>query len=112
MAAQVDAGEIKATAAYEISKLQIADEQRELAQKVLSEGLDHRATVAEVRNRQSQRSARSSGRRRLPAEQRHRGSRGVRVTIQVTGKHTVDDVIADLREIADRLASNERTEAA
>jgi ParB family transcriptional regulator, chromosome partitioning protein len=112
VAAQVDAGEIKATAAYEISKLQIADEQRELAQKVLSEGLDHKATVAEVRNRQSSRAARAGGRRRLPAEQRHRGPRGVRVTIQVTAKHTTDDIVADLREIADRLEANRRTEAA
>ena len=38
VAAQVDAGEIKATAAYEISKLQIADDQRELAQKVVDGG--------------------------------------------------------------------------
>lgn len=112
VAAQVDAGEIKATAAYEISKLQIADDQRELAQKVLSEGLDHKATVAEVRNRQTSRAPRPGGRRRLPAEQRHRGPRGVRVTIQVTAKHTTDDIVADLREIADRLAASCQTEAA
>jgi ParB family chromosome partitioning protein len=112
VAAQVDAGEIKATAAYEISKLQIADEQRELAQKVLSEGLDHKATVAEVRKRQSSRAARAGGRRRPPAEQRHRGPRGVRVTIQVTAKHTMADIVADLREIADRLEATRQTEAA
>jgi ParB family chromosome partitioning protein len=112
VAAQVDAGEIKATAAYEISKLQVADEQRELAQKVLSEGLDHKATVAEVRKRQASRAARTSGRRRPPAEQRHRGPRGVRVTILVTTKHTTADIVADLREIADRLELNKQTEAA
>ena len=84
VADQVDAGEIKATAAYEISKLQIADEQRELARKVVEEGLDHKATVAEVRRRQKSRDVPSlAARRRLPAEQRHRGTRGVRVTIQV-----------------------------
>jgi ParB family chromosome partitioning protein len=114
VAAQVDAGEIKATAAYEISKLQIADDQRELAKKVLSEGLDHKATVAEVRKRQSSRTARAGGRGRLrpPAEQRHRGRRGVRITIQVTAKHTTEDVVTDLREIADRLAASMKDEAA
>ena len=76
VAAQVDAGEIKATAAYEISKLQIADDQRELAQKVLSEGLDHKATVAEVRNARRHARLEPGGRRRLPAEQRHRGPGG------------------------------------
>ena len=78
---------------------------------MLSEGLDHKATVAEVRKRQSSRTARAGGRRRLPAEQRHRGPRGVRITIQVIAKHTTDDVVADLREIADRLEAK-RIEAA
>src|SRR5262249_54042691 len=87
VADKVDAGAIKATAAYEISKLQIADEQRELARKVVEEGLDHKATVAEVRRRQSPRGVKTGGRRRPPAEQRHRGPRGVRVTIQVTARH-------------------------
>lgn len=59
VAAKVDAGEIKATAAYEISKLQIADDQREVAERVLSEGLDHAATVATVN---AKRKAHSSSR--------------------------------------------------
>lgn len=104
VAAKVDAGEIKATAAYEISKLQIADEQRELAERVVAEGLDHKATAAEVTQRRKARSsARSKGKTRLPAEQRFRGTRGVRVTVHTTGKHSLIDVAADLREIADRL---------
>jgi ParB family chromosome partitioning protein len=112
VADQVDAGEIKATAAYEISKLQIADDQRELARKVVEEGLDHKATVAEVRRRQKPRGAKPAGRRRLPAEQRHRGTRGVRITIQLAAKHAMDDVVADLREIADRLELSGRAEEA
>jgi ParB family transcriptional regulator, chromosome partitioning protein len=112
VAARVDAGEIKSTAAYEISKLQIADDQRALAEKVVSEGLDHKATVVEVRRRQSSRSGRKGRGRRLPAEQRHRGARGVRVMIQVTAKHTTEDIIADLLEIVDRLTIDRQTEAA
>ena len=110
VAAQVDAGEIKATAAYEISKLQIADEQRELAERVVSEGLDHKAIVAEVteRRKKSKISAtrgRGVSKRdsRLPSEQKYRGSRGVKLTVNISAKHTFEDVVSDLREIADRL---------
>lgn len=104
VAAKVDAGEIKATAAYEISKLQIADEQRELAVRVVAEGLDHKATAAEVtRRRKAKPAGRGRGKTRMPSEQRFRGTRGVRVTVQATGKHTLADVAADLREIADRI---------
>src|SRR4051794_1206734 len=112
VADRVDAGEIKATAAYEISKLQTADEQREVAHKVVTEGLDHKDTVAVVRNRRAPRAGRSGGRRRLPTEDRHRGARGVRVTIQATARHTMEDVVADLREIADRLEASGRADEA
>ena len=49
----VDAGEIKATAAYEIAKLQFADDQREVAQAVVAGDLDHKATVAAVARHRS-----------------------------------------------------------
>jgi ParB family chromosome partitioning protein len=106
VAARVDTGEIKATAAYEISKLQIADDQRNLADRVVAEGLDHKATAAEVTRHRKARSpgrAKAKGKLRLPAEQRFRGTRGVRVTVHATSKHTLADVAADLREIATRL---------
>ena len=104
IAAQVDTGEIKATAAYEISKLQIADDQRELAGRIVAEGLDHKATAAEVtRRRKARSSGRTKGKLRIPAEQRFRGTRGVRVTVHVTSKHSLADIAADLREIATRL---------
>jgi ParB family transcriptional regulator, chromosome partitioning protein len=59
VAEQVERGEIKPTAAYELAKLQFADEQRAVAEKITTEGLDHKATVAEVRRRR-----RSPGKRR------------------------------------------------
>jgi ParB family chromosome partitioning protein len=108
VADQVDAGKIKATAAYEISKLQIADDQRRVAEKVVAEGLDHKATVFEVSRRRSEkttarRRTKAAGKTRLPAEQRFRGSRGVRVVVHTTGKHTLADVVQDLRELIARL---------
>jgi ParB family chromosome partitioning protein len=53
VAALVDAGKIDATAAYEISKLQIADDQRAVAALVVGKDLNHTETVAEVRRRQA-----------------------------------------------------------
>ena len=104
VAVRVDTGEIKATAAYEISKLQIADDQRELAGRVVAEGLDHKATAAEVTQRKKAGTGgRTKGKIRLPAEQKFRGTRGVRLTVHATSKHTLADIAADLREIATRL---------
>lgn len=105
VAARVDTGEIKATAAYEISKLQIADDQRTLAERVVAEGLDHKATAAEVTRRRKAKpgGGRARGKLRIPPEQKFRGTRGVRVTVHAAGKHTLADIAADLREIATRL---------
>jgi ParB family chromosome partitioning protein len=77
VANQVDAGRIKATAAYEISKLQIADDQREVAALVASGGLDHKATVAEVARRKA--SGRAKGKRRGAARLRKETERTFRV---------------------------------
>ncbi|MFO0951197.1 MAG: ParB/RepB/Spo0J family partition protein [Isosphaeraceae bacterium] len=101
VAARVDAGEIKATAAYELSKLQTADAQRVVADKVVREGLDHKSTAAEVRRRKT--SKPSSRPARPPAEQKFRGPRGVRVTVQTKPKHTPADIAADLRALADQI---------
>jgi ParB family transcriptional regulator, chromosome partitioning protein len=104
VASRVDAGDIKPTAAYEISKLPASEDQRAVADRVVVEGLDHKATAAEVvRRRKSQTPGNSRQKSRLPSEQRFRGARGVRVTIQAAARHTIDDLVADLREIADRL---------
>jgi ParB family chromosome partitioning protein len=108
----VDAGAIKATAAYELSKLQDADDRRAVARKVVAEGLDHKATVAEVRRRNSAKTPRRGGRPRAPREQKFRGPRGVNVVVRAAAKHTTADVIADLRAIADRLGAAETPDAA
>ena len=52
VAARVDSGEIKATAAYELTKLPTDEDQRAVADAASSAtALDHAATVAEVRRR-------------------------------------------------------------
>ena len=106
VAERVDAGEIKPTAAYELAKLQIADDQRAVAEKIIAGTLDHKGTVVEVRRRQASRSVRKGRARtkaKLPAEIRRRGPHGVRVTASTTGKHTLADVVADLRAVSDQL---------
>lgn len=112
VAAKVDAGEIKPTAAYEISKLQNADEQRAVAEQVASGVFDLKATTVEVARRRKVKPARPKGKGRQPAERKYRGARGVKVTVQTTAKHTLADVAADLREIADRLVEEETSAAA
>jgi ParB family chromosome partitioning protein len=102
VALQVDQGAIKATAAYELTKLQIADDQREVARKIVAEGLDHGATVAEVKRRKAGvRGKKAKG--RGPALRRYRGPAGVRITVQAAARHALLDIAADLRAIAARI---------
>lgn len=104
VAEQVDTGAIKATAAYELTKLQLADDQRELARKIVAEGLDHGATAAAVQRRKSAaRGGRSKPKGRVPAARRYRGPSGVRLTVQAAARHTPADIAADLRAIAARI---------
>jgi ParB family transcriptional regulator, chromosome partitioning protein len=113
VAERVDAGEIKPTAAYELAKLQTADDQRAVAEQIVSGTLDHKGTVAEVRRRQASRSKRKGKgktKTNLPSEIRRRGPHGVRVTASTTGKHTLTDVVADLRAVADQLERESATE--
>lgn len=111
VANKVDAGEIKPTAAYEISKLQNAAEQREVAERVAAGVFDLKATTAEVARRRKIKSSQSKGKTRRPTEQKFRGTRGVKVVVQATARHGAEDIVADLREIADRLEREESAAA-
>jgi ParB family transcriptional regulator, chromosome partitioning protein len=111
VAAKVDAGEIKATAAYEISKLQIADDQRSVAEKVLAQGLDHAGTVAEVKR---VRAARSNGKGRgAKARSRKVTSRTLRTSagkVTVENRRGLDDgaMVVALREAADQIEAQQQ----
>jgi ParB family chromosome partitioning protein len=62
VAALVDAGEVKATAGYELTKLDSAEDQRQVAAEIAAGQLDHKATVAEVARRRTSSKAASNGR--------------------------------------------------
>ncbi len=88
VAERVESGEIKATAAYEIAKLQIADDQRAVAEAVVSGDLDHKATVEEVARRKAASKATrtkdgGTKAKRRPATSRvFRTAPGIRITAE------------------------------
>jgi ParB family transcriptional regulator, chromosome partitioning protein len=92
VAERVDSGEIKATAAYEIAKLQIADDQRAVADAVVAGDLDHKATVAAVtrcRAGVSKDRGASKGKAKLPTERTLKVDGGFKVT--VSGRKGFDE---------------------
>ena len=120
VAERVDAGEIRPTAAYEISKLQIADDQREVAAAVAAGDLDHAETAAEVRRR---REAGSGPKKRRPKRSgaaaagpvKHRVAGNLVVTVgRARGRAPLTDaeVVAALREALARVEGGDRAAAA
>jgi ParB family chromosome partitioning protein len=107
---KVEQGGIAPATAYELSKVEDAEVQRDLAERVVAEGLN-RSEVAEVVKRVAAKAggrgatkAKTRGKpARLPAEVRHRSPNGCRVVVHTTGKHAMADVVAALQEFADRL---------
>jgi len=113
VAERVDEGAIRATAAYEISKLQFADDQRAVAEKVVAEGLDHAGTVAEVKRIKAEREGKSraglKGRaaiRARPRTSRTLKAAGCRITVE--NRRGVDDalLLAALEEAAGQLRAS------
>lgn len=84
VAGMVDTGQIRASAAYEISKLQIADDQRELAAEVVAEGLDFKATADRVKARKSARKPQGRGGKpnSLPTSRTVKTPGGFKLTIE------------------------------
>lgn len=104
IAEQVDRGVIRATAAYELTKLPEVQDQRELARRIVAEGLDHAATVAAVHRRKTAaRGGKARPKGRGPSRRSYRGPAGVRLTVQAAARHTPADIAADLRAIADQI---------
>jgi ParB family transcriptional regulator, chromosome partitioning protein len=88
VAERVDSGEIKATAAYEIAKLQIAVDQRAVADAVVSKDMDHKATVDAVARRRASSKGRGASKGRggkvapkLPTERTIKTSSGLKVVV-------------------------------
>jgi ParB family chromosome partitioning protein len=113
---QVEGGTLAPATAYELSKVEDPEAQRDLAERVVTEGLNRAEVVEavrEVKATEKSRGGKATGGKgkaskpskptRLPAEIKHRGNGGCRVLVQTTAKTVAGDVVAALRELADRL---------
>jgi ParB family chromosome partitioning protein len=110
---KVTAGELAPSVAYEVSRLETPEQQREVAAQVVDEGLN-RAEAVEAVKRVAKREQGRGGKpkangkaskalTRLPAEIRRRCQNGCRVTITTAARHTMADVVADLESLAAEL---------
>jgi ParB family chromosome partitioning protein len=104
---QVEQGTIAPTVAYEISRAEDPEIQRDIAERVATEGLSRAETVEAVKRASKPKGrggAKSKGKpSRLPAEMKHRGTSGCRVVVHTAARHTLADVLADVEEYAEKL---------
>jgi ParB family chromosome partitioning protein len=117
--ARVTTGELAPSVAYEVSRLESPEQQRAVAARVVDEGLTRSEATEAVRQVASRSKGQGGKPRvkskgkpdRLPAEIKHRGGGGCRVVVQTTAKTATGDVVAALRELADRLEREAGAEA-
>ncbi len=91
---QVDAGTLPKTSAYEISKLDNAEQQAKLATQAVSSELSHAKTVSQIKQRRGKKPAKP----RNGIHQVFLSERGLRVTVTSNSKATYDEVAAALSE--------------
>jgi ParB family chromosome partitioning protein len=106
---RVASGDLPAATAYELTRVEDAGAQVELAERAVAEGL----TRAEVRERVQRAAPKSKGRgakpgsktkaKARPFDLKHRGPTGIKIVASAGAKHSHSDVIAELRAFADRL---------
>jgi ParB family chromosome partitioning protein len=106
----VEQGSIAPATAYELSKVEDPEAQRDLAERVVSEGLSRAEAVEAVRKVAGRAKARGASKgkakgkvARLPPEMRYRGTNGSRIVVRTTSKLTLADVAADLRKVLGRI---------
>jgi ParB family chromosome partitioning protein len=116
--AQVTAGELAPSVAYEVSRLDNPEQQREVATKVVQEGLSRAEAVEAVRKVAGRAKGRGASKgktkgklARLPAEMKHRSQNGCRVVVHTAARHGMADVAAALQEFLDRLREEMGSEA-
>jgi ParB family chromosome partitioning protein len=118
--AAIEEGKIAPTIGYELSKIEDRAAQAELARDAAA-GLLKRDEIKEQtartrRRRPAKGKGTTSGKGRgkatpLPAVIKHRSQSGVRVVVHTTARHALADVVAALRDFADRLQNESAPEA-
>jgi ParB family chromosome partitioning protein len=117
---KVDAGAVPASAAAEAARIGDDSERRAIISRVESGEMTRddvtravRERAAGAAGRQGRGAGKGRGRAKPPVDDRpRRAANSVKVRIEATARHTLGDVIAALREIADRLESEHAQEAA
>jgi ParB family chromosome partitioning protein len=95
--AKVQAGEVKPSSAYQISQVQNEDQQRHLATKVREKKLTHNDTLNQVRKVKGKEGIKKK------VTDKNRSANGVVTEATWRKKHTIPDIVAALREHADKL---------
>jgi ParB family chromosome partitioning protein len=119
---KVDAGVVPTSAAAEAARIEDEAEQRAIIARVESGEMTRDEVTRAVRERTSASAGRqgrgggkggSRAKPRPPIDERpRRAANNVKVRIEASHRHTLADVIAALREIADRLEADKAQEAA
>jgi ParB family transcriptional regulator, chromosome partitioning protein len=108
--AKVDAGAVPASAASEAARIADASERREILARVEAGAMTRDDVTRAVKSRGAK------GRRARPTppidDRPRRAGNGVKVRVVATPKHSLADVAAALREVADRLEAGPSGEAA
>jgi ParB family chromosome partitioning protein len=114
---RVEQGSIAPATAYELSKVEDPESQRELAERVVSEGLSRAEAVEAVRRVAGKSKGRGASKgkakgkpARLPAEMKHRDPNGVRVVAHTAARHALVDVAAALETFAAQLRAQAEDE--
>jgi ParB family chromosome partitioning protein len=119
---KVDAGVVPSSAASEVARIGDEAERRAIISRVESGEMTRDDVTRAVRQRTAGATGRQGrgvgkgkgrSRPRPPIDDRpRRAASGVKIRIEASAKHTLGDVIAALREIADRLEAESSQEAA
>jgi ParB-like chromosome segregation protein Spo0J len=111
---QVEQGSPAPATAYELGKVEDPEAQRDLAERVVTEGLNRAEVVEAVRSVKASEKSRGAGKSkstgktkvkpaRLDPEIKHCGPHGCRIVIPTAARHTMADVSADLEGLVERL---------
>jgi ParB family transcriptional regulator, chromosome partitioning protein len=108
--AKVDAGAVPASAAAEAARIVDASQRREILARVEAGAMTRDDVTRAVKSR----GAKGRGARPTPPidDRPRRAGNGVKVRVVATPKHTMADVAAALREVADRLDAGPSGDAA